>query len=76
MKRTKWIIAIATALSLLLSFGIAVCAEETGGENVEKSGEYVEIPPTESIENGESVELLPENDDISGENTGNIFEEI
>ena len=76
MKITKWIIAVATSFSLLLSFGIAVCAEENGGENAAESGEYIEIPSAESVENGDGVELLPENDDISGENAGNIFEEI
>lgn len=76
MKITKWIIAVATSLSLLLSFGIAVCAEENGGENTAEGGDYIEIPSTESAENGDGVELLPENDDISGENAGNIFEEI
>lgn len=76
MKITKWIIAVATSLSLLLSFGIAVCAEENGGENTAEGGDYIEIPSAESAENGDGVELLPENDDISGENAGNIFEEI
>ena len=76
MTITKWIIALVLTISLMFSVGIGVYAEENNGENTIESGESAEVLPNDSEENDENVELLPESDDKSGEMAENIFDEI